>query len=164
MCLKTQPASFRFCCTLCSFNRQSETATVVTAACSRGHKHSLTLSNLLWHYIRTGRWWHKKFALLSAHRNMKAHIIKQSSNLISANPTCTLQSDIWLPFSFPYKRFRILFHVYNTKFSWKVDGIVKFKLCSHFDYYFMFSCTALMLHRSYKMIKLDDNLQIPSVM
>jgi len=43
------------------------------------------------------------------------------------------------------------------------DGIVKFKLCSHFDYYFMFSCTALMLLRSKKIIKLDDNLQIPSV-
>lgn len=33
------------------------------------------LSNLLWHCIRIGRWWHKKFALLSAHRNLKAHII-----------------------------------------------------------------------------------------
>jgi hypothetical protein len=54
------------------------------------------LSNLSWHYIRIGRWWHKKFALLSAHRNMKAHIIKQSSNFVSANPTCTLQSNIWL--------------------------------------------------------------------
>jgi hypothetical protein len=54
------------------------------------------LPNLLWHYIRVWRWWHKKFALLSAHRNLKAHIIKQSSNFISANPTCTLQSNIWL--------------------------------------------------------------------
>jgi hypothetical protein len=38
----------------------------------------------------------KKFVLLSAHRNLKAHIIKQRSNFVSANPTCTLQSNIWL--------------------------------------------------------------------
>lgn len=54
------------------------------------------LPNLLWHYIRVWRWWHKKFALLSAHRNLKAHIIKQSSNFVSVNSTCTLQSNIWL--------------------------------------------------------------------
>jgi hypothetical protein len=53
-----------------------------------------------------------------------------------------------LPFSFPYKRFRTLLHVYNNKFSKKVDGIAKFKLRSHFNYYLMFSCTALMLLRS----------------
>lgn len=34
--------------------------------------------------------------MLSAHRNLKEHIIKQLSNFVSANPTCTLQLNIWL--------------------------------------------------------------------
>jgi hypothetical protein len=42
---------------------------------------------------------------------------------------------------FPYKRFRILFHVDNTKYSTKVDGIVKFKVCSHFYFYVFVDCT-----------------------